>query len=145
MELLSSGTAYYLNGQNLYGLKSTPELGGAREKKEVTNLLDTAHRYIAGLYKYDDLTFDFYYNSAEANPNVSASQTAAAFAAARAVEVSGASVQQRVVFPDGTCFSWTGQVSTKVRKMDADGVMEFSIISIPNTALVYSGDSAVNA
>ena len=141
MELLSSGTAYILNGQNLYGLKSTPELGGTREKKEVTNLLDTAHRYIAGLYKYDDLVFDFYYNSAETNPNVSPAQTAAAFRAARAVEVSGASVAQKVVFPDGTYFSWTGQVSTKVKKMDADGVMEFSIVSIPNTALVYSGDT----
>ena len=141
MELLSSGTAYFLNGQNLYGLKSTPELGGTREKKEVTNLLDTAHRYIAGLYKYDDLTFDFYYNSADTNPNVSQAQTAAAFAAARAVELSGASVPQKVLFPDGTYFTWTGQVATKVKKMDADGVMEFSIISIPNTALVYSGDT----
>lgn len=141
MELLSSGTAYYLNGQNLYGLRSTPELGGTREKKEVTNLLDTAHRYIAGLYKYDDLTFDFYYNSSETNPNVSADQTAAAFRAARAVELSGASVPQRVVFPDGTYFSWSGQVATKVKKMDADGVMEFSIISIPNTPLVYSTDN----
>ena len=141
MELLSSGTAYYLNGQNLYGLKSTPELGGAREKREVTNLLDTAHRYIAGLYKYDDLTFDFYYNSADTNPNVTAGQTAAAFQAARAVELSGASVQQKVVFPDGTYFTWSGQVSTKVKSMDADGVMEFSVISIPNTALVYSSDT----
>ena len=141
MELLSSGTAYYLNGQNLYGLRSTPELGGTREKKEVTNLLDTAHRYIAGLYKYDDLTFDFYYNSSETNPNVTAGQTAAAFATARAVELSGASVPQRVVFPDGTYFSWSGQVATKVKKMDADGVMEFSIVSIPNTPLVYSADS----
>ena len=141
MELLSSGTAYYLNGQNLYGLKSTPELGGTREKKEVTNLLDTAHRYIAGLYKYDDLTFDFYYNSSDTNPNVTAAQTAAAFAAARAVELSGASVPQRVVFPDGTYFSWNGQIATKVKKMDADGVMEFSVVSIPNTPLVYSGDN----
>ncbi|MBO6303159.1 MAG: hypothetical protein J6N15_12060 [Ruminiclostridium sp.] len=141
MELLSSGTAYYLNGQNLYGLRSTPELGGAREKREVTNLLDTAHRYIAGLYKYDDLTFDFYYNSADANPNVTAGQTAAAFAAARAVEVSGASVQQKVVFPDGTYFTWSGQIATKIKRMEPDGVMEFSIISIPNTALVYSSDS----
>ena len=140
MELLSSGTAYFLNGQNLYGLKSTPGLGGEREKKEVTNLLDTAHRYIAGLYKYDDLTFDFYYNSAEPNPNVTQAQTAAAFAAARAVELSGNSVQQKVLFPDGTYFTWTGQIATKVKKMDADGVMEFSIISIPNTPLVYSGD-----
>ena len=141
MELLSSGTAYYLNGQNLYGLKSTPELGGAREKREVTNLLDTAHRYIAGLYKYDDLTFDFYYNSADTNPNVTAGQTAAAFQTARAAELSGASVQQKVVFPDGTYFTWSGQVSTKVKSMDADGVMEFSIISVPNTALVYSTDT----
>ena len=142
MELLSSGTAYYLNGQNLYGLKSTPELGGTREKREVTNLLDTAHRYIAGLYKYDDLVFDFYYNSADTNPNVTSSQTAAAFAAARAVELSGASVQQKVEFPDGTYFTWSGQVSTKIKRMDADGVMEFSIISIPNTPLTYSTDSS---
>lgn len=140
MELLSSGTAYFLNGQNLYGLKSTPELGGTREKKEVTNLLDTAHRYIAGLYRYDDLTFDFYYNSTDPTPGVTASQTAAAFRAARAVELSGASVQQKVQFPDGTYFTWTGQVSTKIRKMDVDGVMEFSIISIPNSPLVYSTD-----
>ena len=142
MELLSSGTAYYLNGQNLYGLKSTPELGGTREKKEVTNLLDTAHRYIAGLYKYDDLVFDFYYNSADSNPNVTASQTAAASAAARAVELSGTSVQQKVEFPDGTYFTWSGQVATKIKRMDADGVMEFSIISIPNTPLTYSTDNA---
>ena len=142
MELLSSGTAYYLNGQNLYGLKSTPELGGTREKREVTNLLDTAHRYIAGLYKYDDLVFDFYYNSADTNPNVTSSQTAAAFAAARTVELSGASVQQKVEFPDGTYFTWSGQVATKIKRMDADGVMEFSIISIPNTPLTYSTDSS---
>ena len=138
MELLSSGTAYYLNGQSLYGLKSTPELGGTREKREVTNLLDTAHRYIAGLYKYDDLTFDFYYNSSEENPNVSSGQVAAAFSAARAVEVSGASVPQKVQFPDGSSFTWTGQIATKIKSMEADGVMEFSIISIPNTELVYS-------
>ena len=142
MEILSSGTAYYLNGQNLYGLKSTPELGGTREKREVTNLLDTAHRYIAGLYKYDDLTFDFYYNSAEENPNITPAQTAAAFAAARAVELSGASVTQKVQFPDGTYFTWSGQVATKIKRMEADGVMEFSIISIPNTALVYSSDTS---
>ncbi len=141
MELLSSGTAFYLNGQNLYGLKSTPVLGGTREKKEITNLLDTAHRYIAGLYKYDDLTFDFYYNSSESNPGVRPSQVAAAFSAARAVELSGASVQQKVVFPDGTYFSWSGQIATKIKRMEADGVMEFSIISIPNTPLAYSTDN----
>ena len=141
MELLSSGTAYYLGGQSLYGLKTTPELGGSREKREVTNLLDTAHRYIAGLYKYDDLVFDFYYNSDEENPNVSASQTAAAFRAARTVELSGASVEQKVVFPDGTYFTWSGQVATKIKRMEPDGVIEFSIISIPNTELTYSSDS----
>ena len=140
MEILSSGTKFYLNGQNLYGLKSTPELGGTREKKEVTNLLDTAHRYIAGLYKYDDLVFDFYYNSAEDNPNISSGQVAAAFKFARAIELSGASVTQKVEFPDGTYFEWSGQVATKIKSMEADGVMEFSIVSIPNTAFRYSGD-----
>ena len=140
MELITSGTKYYLNGQALYGLKSTPDMGGSREKKQITNLLDTAHRYIAGLYKYDELTFGFYYNSAADNPNVASGQVAAAFQTARAIECSGASVQQKLEFPDGTYFSWTGQVSTKIKSMNPDGVMEFSIISIPDTKLTHSLD-----
>lgn len=60
MELISSGTKFYLNGNSLYGLKSTPDMGGEREKREVTNLLDPARRYIAGLYKYDELVFGFF-------------------------------------------------------------------------------------
>lgn len=140
MELITSGTKFYLNGQNLYGLKSTPDMGGSREKKQVTNLLDTAHRYIAGLYKYDELTFGFYYNSDTDNPNVSAGQVAAAYSTARAIECSGASVTQRLEFPDGTYFTWTGQISTKIKSMNPDGIMEFSIISIPDTKLTHSLD-----
>jgi len=141
MELITSGTKFYLNGQNLYGLKSTPDMGGAREKKQVTNLLDTAHRYIAGLYKYDELTFGFYYNSDSDNPNVSSGQVAAAYSAARAIERSGASVSQKLEFPDGTYFTWTGQISTRIKSMNPDGIMEFSIISIPDTKLVHSLDT----
>lgn len=141
MELITSGTKFYLNGQNLYGLKSTPDMGGAREKKQVTNLLDTAHRYIAGLYKYDELTFGFYYNSDSDNPNVSPGQVAAAYSAARAIERSGASVSQKLEFPDGTYFTWTGQISTRIKSMNPDGIMEFSIISIPDTKLVHSLDT----
>ena len=141
MELISSGTKFYLNGNSLYGLKSTPDMGGEREKKEVTNLLDPARRYIAGLYKYDDLTFGFYYNSAEENPNVTGGQVAAAYQTARAVERAGATVTQKLEFPDGTSFTWSGQISTKIKSMNPDGVMEFSIISIPSTPLTHSSDS----
>lgn len=141
MELITSGTKFYLNGQNLYGLKSTPDMGGSREKKQVTNLLDTAHRYIAGLYKYDELTFSFYYNSDSDNPNVSSGQVAAAYSAARAIERAGTSVSQKLEFPDGTYFTWTGQISTRIKSMNPDGIMEFSIISIPDTKLVHSLDN----
>ncbi len=141
MELISSGTKFYLNGSSLYGLKSTPDMGGSREKKQVTNLLDTAHRYIAGLYKYDELTFGFYYNSADSNPNVTGGQVAAAYQTARAVERSGSSAEQKLEFPDGTSFSWSGQIATKIKSMNPDGVMEFSIISIPNTPLTHSSDN----
>lgn len=141
MELISSGTKFYLNGNSLYGLKSTPDMGGEREKKEVTNLLDPARRYIAGLYKYDDLTFGFYYNSAEENPNVTGGQVAAAYQTARAIERAGSVVTQKLEFPDGTSFTWSGQISTKIKSMNPDGVMEFSIISIPSTPLTHSSDS----
>lgn len=141
MELISSGTKFYLNGNSLYGLKSTPDMGGKREKKEVTNLLDPARRYIAGLYKYDDLTFGFYYNSAEENPNVTGGQVAAAYLTARAIERAGTTVTQKLEFPDGTSFTWSGQISTKIKSMNPDGVMEFSITSIPSTPLTHSSDS----
>ena len=141
MELITSGTKYYLNGQSLYGLKSTPDMGGSREKKQVTNLLDTAHRYIAGLYKYDELVFGFYYNSDSENPNTDGDQVAASYSMARAVECSGASVQQKLEFPDGKFFTWTGQISTRIKSMNPDGIMEFSIISIPDTKLTHSLDA----
>lgn len=140
MELTTSGTKFYLNGQSLYGLKSTPDMGGARERREVTNLLDTARRYIGGLYKYDDLTFGFYYNSADDNPNVTSDQAAAAYSLARAIECAGTAVTQKLEFPDGTFFTWTGQISTKIKSMNPDGVMEFMITSIPTTPLVHSLD-----
>lgn len=140
MELISSGTKFYLNGNSLYGLKSTPDMGGEREKREVTNLLDPARRYIAGLYKYDELVFGFFYNSAEENPNVTGGQVAAAYQTARAVERAGTAVPQRLEFPDGTGFSWSGQIATKIKSMNPDGVMEFSIISIPSTPLTHSSD-----
>ncbi len=141
MELITSGTKFYLNGQSLYGLKSTPDMGGNREKKQVTNLLDTAHRYIAGLYKYDELTFGFYYNSDADNPNVTSGQVAAAYSMARAIECAGTSVSQKLEFPDGTYFTWTGQISTRIKSMNPDGIMEFSIVSIPDTKLTHSLDS----
>lgn len=140
MELISSGTKFYLNGQSLYGLKSTPDMGGTRERREVTNLLDTARRYIGGLYKYDDLTFGFYYNSSEDNPNVTGGQVAAAYQTARAIECAGTAVTQKLEFPDGTYFTWTGQISTKIKSMNPDGIMEFSITSTPTTALKHSLD-----
>ena len=140
MELITSVTKYYLNNQCLYGLKSTPDMGGNRERKQITNLLDTAHRYIGGLYKYDNLDFGFYYNSETDNPNVTSGQVAAAFAAARLIENAGISVPQKLEFPDGTYFTWTGQVSTKIKSMNPDGVMEFTITSIPDTKLTHSLD-----
>lgn len=140
MELTTNGTKYYLNGQCLYGLKSTPDMGGTRERREVTNLLDTARRYIGGVYKYDDLTFGFYYNSDDDNPNVTSEQTAAAYSLARAVECAGTAVSQKLEFPDGTFFTWTGQISTKIKSMNPNGVMEFTITSIPTTPLIHSLD-----
>lgn len=140
MELTTNGTKFYLNGQCLYGLKSTPDMGGTKERREVTNLLDTARRYIGGLYKYDELTFGFYYNSADDNPNVTSDQAAAAYSLARAIECAGTAVSQKLEFPDGTFFAWTGQISTKIKSMNPNGVMEFTITSIPTTPLVHSLD-----
>ena len=61
MELLSKGTKLQYADtkagtyKTLYGLQSTPDMGGDPEKVDVTNLADGAKRYIPGVKDYGDL------------------------------------------------------------------------------------------
>lgn len=51
---------------HIVNVDSFPDLGGSKDKIEVTNLSDTCHRYIDGIENYGDtLTFTAFYDKAE--------------------------------------------------------------------------------
>lgn len=98
MELLSKGTKLQYADtkagtyKTLYGLQTTPDMGGDPEKVDVTNLADGAKRYIPGVKDYGDLDFTFFYNDEDENPAVSEADVAAAYSTLRALQTSNATV-----------------------------------------------------
>lgn len=93
-----------------YGLYETPEMGGNKEKIDVTNLSDSHKRNIDGIADYGDaLNFSFYDNTGDEDTADMIMQTYSTF---RAWELAKTKVDFRLVYPDGTGFEWSGTVST---------------------------------
>ncbi|MGN0595777.1 MAG: phage tail tube protein [Ruminiclostridium sp.] len=139
MELLSKGTklAYATAKAGsftvLYGLQSTPDMGGDPEKVDVTNLNDGVRRYIKGVKEYGDLDFTFYYNDDKENPNVGESEVAASYSTLRAFDKAGTDVWFKLTYPDGTGFLWNGSVSVKRSAAEVNGALKFTLRTTPKT------------
>ena len=133
MEILSKGTKLqYAESaagtfKTLYGLKTTPDMGGDPEKVDVTNLNDSVRRYIKGVKDLGDLDFGFYYNSADENPNVSESDVAASYSTLRALDKAGTKVYFKLIYPDGTGYSWNGTVSVKRVAAEVNQAISFML------------------
>ena len=133
MELLSKGTklqyAESASGtfKTLYGLKTTPDMGGDPEKVDVTNLNDNVRRYIKGVKDLGDLDFGFYYNSDDENPNVSESDVATSYSTLRALDKAGTKVYFKLIYPDGTGYSWNGTVSVKRVAAEVNQAISFTL------------------
>lgn len=147
MELLSKGT--YLSYseaetgtyKKLYGLRSTPDMGGDPEKVEVTNLNDGMRRYVRGIKDPGDLEFGFYYNSADENSTATENEVKTSYATLRALDTAGTSVWYILVYPDGTGFKWKGSVSVKRSAAEVNGVLAFTLRTMCETELKdYTAD-----
>lgn len=141
MELLSKGTKLqYASAKagtfsTLYGLQSTPDMGGDPEKVDVTNLADGAKRYIPGVKDYGDLDFTFFYNDDEDNPAVSESDVAAAYSTLRALQTADTTVWLKLLYPDGTGYLWSSKVSVKRSAAEVNAALKFTLRSTPLTEL----------
>ena len=109
-----------------YGLYNTPDMGGNKEKIDVTNLMDTYKRTVDGIADYGSLQFDFYDTKNETDSAAEIRQTYQAF---RSWELSGTEVDFRLVYPDGTGFSWKGTVSTSRDAATVNSAMKFKVYS----------------
>lgn len=141
MELLSKGTKLQYADtkagayKTLYGLQSTPDMGGDPEKVDVTNLADGAKRYIPGVKDYGDLDFTFFYNDEDENPAVSEADVAAAYSTLRALQTSNATVWFKLIYPDNTGYQWSSKVSVKRSAAEVNAALKFTLRSTPLTEL----------
>lgn len=97
-------------------LISTPDLGGDPNNIDVTTLDDGNYRYIPGLLDYGSLDFTFLYDNSSAESN---------YRILRGLEESGDVIYWQLTFPDGTAFTFSGQVTTKVSGGEPDNRIEF--------------------
>lgn len=103
----------------LYGLNSFPKMGGSPNKVDVSNMRDSIKRSINGLQEVDNLEFGFYYNNEKTTDDGNVAKKA--FAKLKELEKAGKLVHWKLIYPDGSYYSWQGK---PVVSMDAGNVGE---------------------
>ena len=100
------------NVKNVSGLTDIPDMGATPEKLDVTTLADASRQYIEGIKDYGDLEFTFVYESG-ADGNY-----------AQLNDLDG---QQDcvVTFPDGSKFSFRGEISLRIVGVGVNAVITF--------------------
>ena len=112
----------------IVNVDSFPDLGGSKDKIEVTNLSDGCHRYIDGIDNYGDtLTFTAYYDKAEF----------AAVNALKGVVFWKVEINDDETNPTTCTFSGTVSVQLGGNSVGANA-MKYNINITPNSAMVFA-------
>lgn len=122
----ASGTGSSKTWNEIPGLQSIPDLGGAAEKVEVTTLADGNRTYINGIKDFGDLAFGFLYDNDGSDSN---------YRIVRGLEEAGDVVEFQVEFPDaltastghGTQFTFSGEVSTTIAGQEVNSAITFTM------------------
>ena len=104
-------------------IKSFPSILGKRSSVEVTDLSDDAQRFISGIRQQGE-SFDF---TANYDPAVYA-------------EINGLTGTQKcaLVYPDGSGYTWDGEISASVNEGGVDAAMEMTVSVTPTTVPVWA-------
>lgn len=120
----NSGTDIAPVWTELTDLQEIPDMGAAAETIEVTTLKDSSKRYINGLKDYGALEFTFLYDNSSAT---------ASYRVLRGFEDAGSVKKFQVEFPDGTTFTFGGQVSTIITGAGTNAALQFKASIALNT------------
>lgn len=140
MEFLSKDTTLSVSEESagtfkvLYGLNSTPDMGGDTDSVEVTNLSDGSKRYIDGLKDPGDMEFGFYVN-AQDESQTDAEKVYDAYETLRGYQNAGTQVYFKLVYPDGYGFSWRGSVSVKRGGAEVGSALSFTLTTRASTEI----------
>lgn len=122
-----------LSFKELYGLNGYPDMGAEPEKTDVSNMRDKIKRSIDGLQDVGSLAFDFYYN-AETSAD-SGNIIKKAFSALK--EQEGKLLHWRLVYPDGSGYTWTGKPTVYMKAGGVGDPMQFSLSTSLESALEF--------
>lgn len=112
---------------HLVNVDSFPDLGGSKDKIEVTNLSDSCHRYIDGIDNYGDtLTFTAYFDKTEF----------AAVSALTGIIYWKVEIDDDVSNPT-TC-TFTGSVNFQIAGGGVGEAVKYNINITPNSAMVFA-------
>ena len=108
-------------------IKDFPSLLGKRSSLETTTLSDDAQTFIAGVRQQEE-SFDFLCN-----------YDAEEYAA---IEALTGEQDCKLIYGDGSGYTWKGEVSASVNEGDVDSVMEMTVSVTPATVPVWAAKVA---
>ena len=111
--------------KNISGLTDIPDMGATPEKLDVTTLADASRQYIEGIKDYGDLEFNFIYESG----------TDGNYAKLNALDGDQECV---VTFPDGSKFTFTGEVSLRILGVGVNAVITFAMSVALSSDIEYT-------
>lgn len=124
---LSSYNTKLTIGDKDYAIKDFPAILGERSALETTTLSDDAQTYIPGIRQTSE-SFPFLAN----------------YDATIYAEINALTGAQtcKLMFSDGSGYSWSGSVSASINEGSVDSVLEMTISVTPTTVPVWSKGNA---
>lgn len=112
----------YTDLKNLLGV---PELGGTKDKIEITTLDSTAHEYIDGIENYgDSINFEFLYEEAQFET---------------LMNLEGIVSWKATLSDEGkTSCSFTGECSVKLNSSSFNDTYKYTLSITPNSAMEWA-------
>ena len=126
--VLKTATTSVGSYTQLCKIKSYPDLGGAPETLETTDLEDTFQTFVEGVQSMDAMEFTCNYNPTD-------------YAAVVNAIPSSGDIYYKLEFgssgSEGS-FTWSGTHSVRVTGADVNSVREMVITVVPSSAITYS-------
>ena len=122
MAINSYGTKLTI-GEEEFAIKDFPSILGQRSSLETTTLSDDAQTFISGIRQQSD-SFPFLAN-----------YESAVYAKINAMK---GEQDCKLIFGDGSSYSWKGMASASVNEGSVDSVLEMTISVTPTTVPVWS-------
>ena len=127
--VLKTATSSSGSFTQLCKIKSFPDLGGAPENIETTDLQDTYQTFVQGVQSMDSLEF-----TANYNPTDYAAVT-------NAIPAAGSELYYKIEFGTAGSMTWSGTHAVRISGGDVNSVIEMVITVTPSSGFTYAAPS----